>query len=73
MIEYGNFINAGVIVAANAKIGSHCILHSNATIDYAAEIGDLVQVGAGSIVGPQVKIENEVFFDCTNDGFQPFC
>ncbi|QSE97641.1 acetyltransferase [Fulvivirga lutea] len=60
-IEHGNFINAGVIIAANAKVGSHCIIHSNATIDYSSELGDLVQVGAGSIINAEVKIEDEAF------------
>ncbi len=60
-ISYGNFINAGVTIGNNAKVGNHCIVHSGATIDFSSEIGDLVQVGAGSIVGSEAKIENEVF------------
>jgi sugar O-acyltransferase (sialic acid O-acetyltransferase NeuD family) len=60
-IGHGNFINAGVVVGANAKLGSHCILHTNVVVDYEATIGEFVQIGAGSIVNSDVEIADEVF------------
>lgn len=60
-IGHGNFVNAGVNILANAKIGNHCIINSGATIDYSADLGDLVQIGAGSNINSEVKIEDEAF------------
>jgi len=60
-MEHGNFINIGVTIGANAKVGNHCILHSNAVIDYEAQIGNYVQIGAGSIINSGATIEDEVF------------
>lgn len=60
-IGHGNFVNTGVTIGANTKIGNHCILHANSVIDFDAEIGDYVQVGAGSIINSAAKLENEVF------------
>lgn len=60
-IGHGNFLNMGVRIADNAKVSNHCILHTNAVIDYSAEIGDFVQVGAGSIVNSGAVVGDEVF------------
>jgi sugar O-acyltransferase (sialic acid O-acetyltransferase NeuD family) len=60
-IEHGNFINAGVIIGANAKMGNHCILHTNSVVDFESILGDFVQIGAGSIVNNAVEIADEVF------------
>ena len=60
-IGHGNFINAGVIIGANAKMGSHCILNANAVIEYEATLGEFVQVGAGSVINTGVEIADEVF------------
>lgn len=59
--EHGNFINAGVIIGAGAKIGSHCLFHAGALLDYNTVIGDFVQIGAGSIVNAEVTIEEGAF------------
>lgn len=60
-IGHGNFINMGVRIGNKSKIPNHCILHSNAVIDYEAELGDFVQVGAGSVIGSGVNVADEVF------------
>lgn len=60
-ISYGLFANAGVVIGSFAKVGIGCILHSNAVVDYEAQLGDYVQVGAGSVIHAGAKIEDEVF------------
>ncbi len=61
VIGHGNFINARVVLGADTKIGSHCILNTAAIIDYKAKLGDFVQLGAGSVINSNVIIEDEVF------------
>ena len=58
---YGNLMNVGVSLGANVMLGSHCILHTHATIEHNAMIKDFVQVGAGSVVGAGVKLNERVF------------
>lgn len=60
-IGHGNFINAGVLLGAMSKIGQHCIIHANATIDYEAVLEDFVQVGTGSIVGAGARVGSQTF------------
>lgn len=60
-ISHGTFINAGAIVGAHAKVGNHCVLQSRALVDYDAQLEDFVQVGAGSIINPGVKVEKNAF------------
>lgn len=60
-IGYGNFVNMGVRVGSNAKVSNHCILHSNAVVDYSASLGDFVQIGAGSTINAEAVLEDEVF------------
>lgn len=60
-IGHGNFISAGVVIGANAKVENHCIIHPNAVVDYGAELKEYVQVGAGSNINAGVKVGKEVF------------
>ncbi len=60
-IGYGNFIDHLAYLAPGSKIGSHCIIHTKVSIGVEAQLGDFVQVGAGSTINPGVKIEDEVF------------
>ena len=60
-LGHGNFINAGVVLGAQARISNHCIINTGAVIEYEAELGDFVQVGAGSVINAGVKIEAEAF------------
>ncbi len=57
----GNFINAGVLIGAEAKIPNHCILHAGATIGHEVTLGDFVQIGAGTHINSGVQIEDNVF------------
>ena len=60
-VGHGEFINSGVVIGANARIGDHCLIHSSSVIDYSVQLGDLVQVGAGSVIGAECKIGENVF------------
>ena len=60
-LGHGNFINAGVILGAEARVSSHCIVNAGAIIDYGATLGDFVQIGTGSIINPGVVVGNEAF------------
>ena len=60
-IGYGNFFDVGAIVSAGAVVKNHCILHPNVVVGAESEVGDFVQIGAGSIINPGVVIEDEAF------------
>lgn len=60
-LGYGNMIGAGVVINANARIPNHCILSSNVTVDFDVDLGDYVQVGAGSVINSGVKIGENAF------------
>jgi sugar O-acyltransferase (sialic acid O-acetyltransferase NeuD family) len=60
-LGHGNFINAGVVLGAGAKIGNHCLLHSRAVVDHNCVLGDYVQVGAGSVLNAEVQVEEGTF------------
>jgi sugar O-acyltransferase (sialic acid O-acetyltransferase NeuD family) len=60
-IGYGNFIDAGVVVGAGAKLNNQCLVHAGAIIGAETIIGDFVQIGAGSIVNAGSVVENEAF------------
>ena len=60
-IGHGNFIDFGVYLAPGSKIGNHCILNTSATVGVESSLGDLVQLGAGSVINSGVVIEDEVF------------
>lgn len=60
-IGHGNFINQQVKLGAGVEIGSHCILHSGALLDFNVKLDDFVQIGAGAVIGSGVKIEEGAF------------
>ena len=60
-VGYGNFINAGVLVGAEAKVRNHCILHEGATIAHEVVLEDFVQIGAGSHINSGVQIQKSAF------------
>lgn len=60
-IGHGNFINQMVKIGAGAEIGSHCLLHSSAVIDFNVHLSDFVQIGAGAVIGSGVTIEEGAF------------
>jgi len=60
-LGYGNFINAGATVGAEAKVPNHCILHSSAVIEHEVILGDFVQIGAGSVINSGVEIAEGAF------------
>ncbi len=47
-LGYGNFINARAVLGAYSKVPNHCLIHSGVIIEYNVELGDYVQVGAGT-------------------------
>jgi sugar O-acyltransferase (sialic acid O-acetyltransferase NeuD family) len=60
-IGHGNLIATGVSVGAGVKISSHCIILSNAVVEFGSKIADYVQIGAGAIIGNDVEIEEGAF------------
>ncbi len=60
-IGHGNFINQQAKIGAGTELGSHCILHSGALLDFNVKAGDFVQIGAGAVVGSGVTIEEGAF------------
>lgn len=60
-IGYGNFVDAGAVIGADAKVPNHCIIHSNATLGYGVVLNDFVQIGAGSIINAEVEIGDGAF------------
>src|SRR5690606_10625579 len=60
-ISHGNFINAKVSIGAASSVGQHGIFHTNCSIEHQVEIGDFVQIGAGSVINSGVKIEDAAF------------
>jgi len=60
-IGHGNFIDYGVYLAPGVAMGSHCLLHARVFVGVGAQLGNFVQVGAGSCINPAVVIEDEVF------------
>jgi len=60
-LGYGNMINAGAVVNANARIPNHCIISSNVVIGFDCDLGDYVQIGAGSILNSGVQIGKGAF------------
>jgi sugar O-acyltransferase (sialic acid O-acetyltransferase NeuD family) len=60
-LHHGCFINQGVKIGANSKIGNHCLVHSGTVIDYSVKIGDFVQIGAGSIINSGAVLEDGAF------------
>ena len=60
-IGYGNFIDHSAYLAPGAKIGSHCIINTKASLGVETVLGDFVQIGAGSTINHGVKIEDDVF------------
>lgn len=60
-IGHGNMVAAGASIQANVKIGSHCIINTNAVLDFDVVLEDLVQIGAGSVINSGVVIEEGAF------------
>ena len=57
----GTSVGHGVIVNASAKVGSHCILNSNALIEHDVLIGDCCHISTGVMVNGGVKIGSGSF------------
>ncbi|MEO1254446.1 MAG: acetyltransferase, partial [Bacteroidota bacterium] len=57
-LGHGNFINAGAILSNDSKMSNHNVVNSKAVIEQEVEIGDFVQVGAGSIFNFTLGIDD---------------
>jgi sugar O-acyltransferase (sialic acid O-acetyltransferase NeuD family) len=55
-IGVGNAIMAGVCINARTKIGNHCIVNTNATVDHDCVLEDFVHVSPGAQLGGSVYI-----------------
>lgn len=60
-IGHGNLFDIGFTAGPGSKIGSHCILHAKSHVGADSSLGDFVQVGAGTVINPNVIIEQDVF------------
>lgn len=61
VIGHGNFIAAGAVVQAFAKVDQFVQIFANATIGARAELADFVQIGQGASIGDGVILEEGVY------------
>lgn len=57
----GTVAMAFSLVQTNSRIGNHCIINSNASIDHDCIIEDFVHVGPGSILCGNVRVSEGAF------------
>ncbi len=55
-VGIGSVILAGVIVNSDCRIGNHCILNTNSSLDHDSEMHDFSSLAPNSTVGGNVKI-----------------
>lgn len=55
-IGSGTVIMAGVVVNTAARIGSHCMLNTNASLDHDSVMGDFSSLAPGAATGGNVRI-----------------
>ena len=55
-VGMGSVILAGVIINPDSRIGNHCILNTNSSLDHDAEMHDFSSLAPNSTVGGNVKI-----------------
>jgi sugar O-acyltransferase (sialic acid O-acetyltransferase NeuD family) len=56
-IGFGNAFMAGVCINARTKIGNHCIVNTNATVDHDCVLEDFVHVSPGVQLGGNVYVD----------------
>lgn len=59
--EFASYISSDAFVWRNAKIGEHCFIFENNTIQPFVEIGDNVIIWSGNHIGHHTKIGNNCF------------
>jgi sugar O-acyltransferase (sialic acid O-acetyltransferase NeuD family) len=55
-IGFGNAFMAGVCINARTRIGNHCIVNTNATVDHDCVLEDFVHVSPGAQLGGNVYV-----------------
>jgi sugar O-acyltransferase (sialic acid O-acetyltransferase NeuD family) len=60
-ISHGNFIDDGVVIGANSRLGNYNLIHAGTILGYDVKIGNFIQIGAGAVVNPDVTIKEEAF------------
>jgi sugar O-acyltransferase (sialic acid O-acetyltransferase NeuD family) len=55
-IGFGNAFMAGVCINARTKIGNHCILNTNATVEHDCVLEDFVHISPGAQLGGNVYV-----------------
>jgi sugar O-acyltransferase (sialic acid O-acetyltransferase NeuD family) len=55
-IGVGNAVMAGVCINARTKIGNHCIVNTNATVDHDCVLEDFVHISPGAQLGGNVYV-----------------
>jgi acetyltransferase EpsM len=60
-IGYGSYIDPGVYIGSNCKIGEHNVLYSGSQITHDVELGNFVTVCRNSVLAGGVKIGHNTF------------
>jgi sugar O-acyltransferase (sialic acid O-acetyltransferase NeuD family) len=55
-IGVGNAVMAGVCINARTKLGNHCIVNTNATVDHDCVLEDFVHISPGAQLGGNVYV-----------------
>lgn len=60
-IEEGTVIMPGCVINCDAKIGKHCIINSNSTVEHDCAIGDFSHISPGAVLCGTVKLGDNVW------------
>ncbi|MEM7549980.1 MAG: acetyltransferase [Bacteroidota bacterium] len=60
-ISYGTFVGANTSIGAGSVLSEHCVINTNASIDYDVKIGKFTHIGTGSNINSEAEIGNNVF------------
>lgn len=60
-IGFGNLVNAGVVINANAAVGDMNHFQSGVTVETDAQIGNYCNLSAGARIGANAVVEDAVF------------
>lgn len=57
-IAEGTVLMDGAVINSGTRIGSFCIVNTNASVDHDSQIGDFVHIAPGSVICGGVKVGN---------------
>lgn len=56
IIDMGTVVMAGVCINTLVRIGQHCILNTNSTVDHECVLGDYVHISPGAVLAGNVQV-----------------